>query len=202
MEAGLPAVDLFERGARARARTTARCCSAAPPPSSPTAGSRTRSPASPAQLAQHPGWLPGHATICRLRWLAGEREDFTASFEAAVAAAPREIAIWREWADTLMHAGHYDAALAVVAGGRAAAGSAPRLRRARDGRGRRKGRDRRRRRAVRGARADRATSPWRRAICATCCAPAAPPRRRHSPSPGSAIRRPISSGPMSRPPGG
>ena len=49
-----------------------------------------------AQLAQHPGWLPGHATLCRLRWLAGEREGFTASFEAAVAAAPREIALWRE----------------------------------------------------------------------------------------------------------
>jgi tetratricopeptide (TPR) repeat protein len=74
------------------------------------------------QLARHPGWLPGHGSICRLRWLAGERRDFTASFEAAVAAAPREIAIWREWAETLMHAGRYDAALAVVAGGRAAAG--------------------------------------------------------------------------------
>jgi tetratricopeptide (TPR) repeat protein len=74
------------------------------------------------QLAQHPGWLPGHASICRLRWLAGGSEDFTASFEAAVAAAPREVALWREWADTLMHAGQYDAALAVIAGGRAAAG--------------------------------------------------------------------------------
>jgi tetratricopeptide (TPR) repeat protein len=74
------------------------------------------------QLAQHPGWLLGHSTLCRLRWLAGERRDFTASFEAAVAAAPREVAIWREWAETLMHAGRHDAALAVVAGGRAAAG--------------------------------------------------------------------------------
>ena len=55
----------------------------------------------------------------------------------------------------------------------------------RGGRRRRKGRDRRRRRAVRGAGADRRTSPWRRAICATCCAPAARPRRRPSPSPGS-----------------
>jgi tetratricopeptide (TPR) repeat protein len=75
-----------------------------------------------AQLVKHPGWLPGHATLCRLRWLGGERESFTASFEAAVAAAPREVAIWREWADTLMHAGRYEGALAVVAGGRAAAG--------------------------------------------------------------------------------
>jgi tetratricopeptide (TPR) repeat protein len=75
------------------------------------------------QLRRNPGWLPGHNTICRLRWLAGERERFTSSFEAAVAAAPREAAIWREWADTLTHAGQYDATLAVVAGGRAAAGA-------------------------------------------------------------------------------
>ncbi|HEV2818476.1 MAG TPA: putative 2OG-Fe(II) oxygenase [Allosphingosinicella sp.] len=74
------------------------------------------------QVGRNPGWLPGHATLCRLRWLAGERERFTASFEAAAAAAPREVAIWREWADTLMQAGRYDAALAVVAGGRRAAG--------------------------------------------------------------------------------
>jgi len=75
------------------------------------------------QVARHPGWLPGHATLCRLRWLAGERSTFTQSFEAAVAAAPREVPIWREWADTLMHAGRHDAALAVVAGGRKAAGA-------------------------------------------------------------------------------
>jgi len=51
------------------------------------------------QLRQHPGWLAGHGSLCRLRWLSGEREQFAASFERAVAAAPREIAIWREWAD-------------------------------------------------------------------------------------------------------
>lgn len=77
------------------------------------------------QLQRHPGWLPGHGSLCRLRWLSGERQHFAASFERAVATAPREVAIWREWADTLMQAGRYDAALAVVAGGRAAAGESP-----------------------------------------------------------------------------
>jgi len=74
-------------------------------------------------VRRHPGWLPGHASISRLRWLDGQRETFTASFAEAVAAAPGEVAIWREWADTLMHAGLYDEALAVVARGRAAAGA-------------------------------------------------------------------------------
>ena len=121
MEAGLPAIELFERAhalapndgsvllGRAAAQLAEGRIDAA------IAGLDE-------QVRHNPGWLPGHATICRLRWLAGERESFTASFEAAVAAAPREVAIWREWADTLTHAGHYDATLAVVAAGRAAAG--------------------------------------------------------------------------------
>jgi tetratricopeptide (TPR) repeat protein len=78
-----------------------------------------------AQLRRHPTWLPGHTTLCRLRWLRGERDGFASSFEAAAAAAPREIAIWREWADILMHAERYDEALALVARARAAAGASP-----------------------------------------------------------------------------
>ena len=53
-----------------------------------------------------------------------------------------EVALWRELADTLMHAGRYDAALAAIARGRAAAGAQPALRRARGGLPGRAGRDR------------------------------------------------------------
>ena len=74
------------------------------------------------RIAQVPLWLPGHASLSRLRWLGGERETFAASFETAVAAAPGDVTIWREWADTLMHAGRDEEALALVARGRAAAG--------------------------------------------------------------------------------
>ncbi len=122
LEAGLPAADLFERAHRI----------------APTDGQVILGRAAALlaegriddaiaglddQLRQHPGWLPGHGSATRLRWLNGEQADFTSSFERALAQAPGEIPIWREWADTLMHAGLYDEALAVVARGRAAAGA-------------------------------------------------------------------------------
>jgi hypothetical protein len=78
-----------------------------------------------AQLELHPGWLPGHQTVCRLRWLRGDGEAYTASFAAAAAKAPQEASIWREWAETLMHQGDYDAAGALIVRGRAAVGADP-----------------------------------------------------------------------------
>jgi tetratricopeptide (TPR) repeat protein len=75
-----------------------------------------------ARLATHPAWMAGHASLARLRWLRGERENFASGYEAAVAAAPRDAMIWREWADTLMQADQYEAVLALVARGRAALG--------------------------------------------------------------------------------
>jgi tetratricopeptide (TPR) repeat protein len=74
------------------------------------------------QLRRNPGWLPGHALVARLRWLRGERREFTSGFERATEAAPRDIALWREWIETLLHADLYDDALAILARGRAAAG--------------------------------------------------------------------------------
>ena len=76
-----------------------------------------------AQLKRQPTWLSGHASLSRLRWMRGEREGFASSYEAAAAAAPRELAIWREWADTLMRADQYEEVLALVARARAAIGA-------------------------------------------------------------------------------
>ena len=122
MEAGLPALFLFDRALALAPNDGAVLLGRA---AAQLAEGRIGEAIAEleGQLARNPGWLPGHASLCRLRWLAGERESFTQSYEAAAAAAPREVAIWREWADTLMHAGRYDAALAVVAGGRSAAGT-------------------------------------------------------------------------------
>lgn len=78
-----------------------------------------------ARLARNPAWITGHASLSRMRWLKGERETFTANYEAAVAAAPRDVMIWREWADTLMHADRHDDVLALISRGRAAAGPHP-----------------------------------------------------------------------------
>jgi tetratricopeptide (TPR) repeat protein len=124
LEAGLPATALFER-ARALAPNDGAVLLGRAAAQLDDGQIEQAIADLDLQLQRHPGWLPGHASLCRLRWLSGEREQFAASFERAVAAAPREVAIWREWADTLMHAGWYDAALAVVAGGRAAAGGNP-----------------------------------------------------------------------------
>ena len=94
MEAGLPALSLFDRalalapndGAVLLGRAAAQLAEGRI--GEAIAGLE-------GQLARNPGWLAGHATLCRLRWLAGERESFTQSYEAAAAGAPREVAIWR-----------------------------------------------------------------------------------------------------------
>jgi tetratricopeptide (TPR) repeat protein len=78
-----------------------------------------------AKLKGNPGWLPGHATASRLRWLEGERKTFTDSFEEALRSAPRDRTIWRALIDTLMQAELYDEALAALARARDAAGADP-----------------------------------------------------------------------------
>lgn len=75
------------------------------------------------QLARNPGWLPGHGAICRVRWEAGERAAFTASFDRALAAFPRDIPLWRGLLITLVQGNLYEEALEAVARGRRTAGS-------------------------------------------------------------------------------
>ena len=79
------------------------------------------------RLRAQPEWLEGHATLARLRWMGSERERFTASFETALLAAPRNLDLWRELANTLMHAALYDDAIAVLWRGGAAVGTHPAL---------------------------------------------------------------------------
>lgn len=69
-----------------------------------------------------PGWLQGHRTLARLLWMKGERESFAATYELATASAPRDANHWREWADVLLHAGHYEEVLALLARARREAG--------------------------------------------------------------------------------
>jgi putative 2-oxoglutarate-Fe(II)-dependent oxygenase superfamily protein len=121
LEAGLPALSLFERahclapseGPVLLGLATARFAEEGP---------RAAIEGIDEQLRQHPGWMPGHALIARLRWMSGERAGFTASIERALATAPRDVSLWRELISTLMHAELYDDALAAIARGRAAAG--------------------------------------------------------------------------------
>ena len=76
-------------------------------------------------LERSPQWAEGHVLLARLRWAQGERDQFARSFEAATAAMPQMIDLWRQWVIALIHAEHWDEALRVVAKGRTAIGEQP-----------------------------------------------------------------------------
>jgi tetratricopeptide (TPR) repeat protein len=124
LEAGLPAAGLFERAQRLAPSDGSVLIGRA---SALFAEGRIAEAMAglEEQLRRNPGWLPGHATLSRLRWLAGDRQAFTRSFEEALRSAPREVPIWRELIDTLMHAERYEAALGTIGRARAAAGPDP-----------------------------------------------------------------------------
>lgn len=48
-------------------------------------------------LAQHPGWLDGHRTLCAMRITKGEGEGWDRSFAKAVAHEPASTALWLGW---------------------------------------------------------------------------------------------------------
>lgn len=120
LEAGLPAADLFDRAHRISPRDGDVLLGRA---AALLADGRIEDAITglDAQLAANPAWLAGHGSAARLRWLNGAGKSFAASFERATARAPREAAIWRHWIDTLIQAGRYEAARAVLDRARVAA---------------------------------------------------------------------------------
>jgi tetratricopeptide (TPR) repeat protein len=76
-------------------------------------------------LRGEPEWLEGQSTLANLRWMGAERESFAAGFETALAAAPRNVDLWRELVGTLMHAGRHDEALGALSRARSAMGDHP-----------------------------------------------------------------------------
>ncbi len=74
-------------------------------------------------LRRHPGWYDGHAALARLRWQAGERDGYARSYDAALAAHPRDGLLWRDHAVTVARAGRGAAARAIVGRARAAVGA-------------------------------------------------------------------------------
>lgn len=122
LEAGLPAVELFERAGRLAPSDGALFLGHVAALYAER-GLAKAVAALEARLEREPAWLPGHGTLSRLRWMRGERENFAASYAAAAAASPRDVAVWRDWIETLMHAGRHEEALGLIARGRAAAGA-------------------------------------------------------------------------------
>jgi tetratricopeptide (TPR) repeat protein len=73
-------------------------------------------------LAQHPNWAEGHKRLANLRWQAGDRDGFTASFEPALAASPRHLNLWSALLAALSQAGCHQAVRDAARRGRDAAG--------------------------------------------------------------------------------
>lgn len=121
-EAGLPAARLFERAmALAPADRSIRLRHAA---ALIAEGREEEAMAGIEEaLGKTPLWLEGQTALARLRWTRGDREDFAQGFERAVAAAPRDFAVWAAYLSTLLHDGLFDRALLVIARARAAAGA-------------------------------------------------------------------------------
>lgn len=72
-----------------------------------------------------PQWVQGHEALAHLRWTEGERKGFARSFDGALAAMPANVELKRQQIITLVHAEHWEDALAAIAAGRAAIGDDP-----------------------------------------------------------------------------
>jgi tetratricopeptide (TPR) repeat protein len=73
-------------------------------------------------VKRSPHWVKGHVLLAKLRWMQGEREHFTSSFDEAFETLPDHIDLRREQLIALMHADRYEQVLEAIAAGRAAIG--------------------------------------------------------------------------------
>lgn len=123
MEAGLPALSLFERARSLAPLDGDLLCSRAAAQLAEGRGKEAIAELD-AMLRNSPLWLQGHIALANLRWMLGERDIFTASFERALAEHPANLELWLALIGRFTHADMYAAADAVVTRARRAAGSA------------------------------------------------------------------------------
>lgn len=76
-------------------------------------------------VARSPHWVRGHILLSRLRWMQGDRESFTRSFDDALAQRPQDLELRREQLVALIHAEHFEEALNAIDAGRRAMGDQP-----------------------------------------------------------------------------
>jgi tetratricopeptide (TPR) repeat protein len=76
-------------------------------------------------VARSPLWVDGHVLLSRIRWLEGEREGFTRSFDEALAQYPNSLELRRNQIIALSHAEQWDEVLKKIEEGRAAIGEHP-----------------------------------------------------------------------------
>lgn len=76
-------------------------------------------------VRRSPHWVGGHVLLSRLRWMEGERDRFTESFEEALQQLPDNLDLRREQIIALTHAERYEEVLKAIERGRAAIGDQP-----------------------------------------------------------------------------
>lgn len=126
MEAGLPSLALFDKawalspsdGELIISRTAAQLAEGR----AVEAGRQLE-----VMLEGNPLWLPGHAGLARIRWMAGDQERFTSSYERALSAAPQDMSLRLALLDTLIAAERYQQAAAAATAARGAVGPHPAL---------------------------------------------------------------------------
>jgi tetratricopeptide (TPR) repeat protein len=113
MEAGLPAVALFDRAHRVAPKDLSILLSR-------TAALFVEGRLVEAfdsletELARNPRWFEGQSALARLRWMTGGRDDFTAGYEAALASTPADADLWAALIGTLTDAELYEEALEAI----------------------------------------------------------------------------------------
>jgi cytochrome c-type biogenesis protein CcmH/NrfG len=121
MEAGLPAVALFDRARRVAPRDLSILQGrAAALYIEGRIGEAIES--LEAALAQNPRWFEGQSALARLRWMTGGRDGFTAGYDSALARNPADADLWGELIRALIDAELYDDALTAIAGARRGTG--------------------------------------------------------------------------------
>ena len=74
------------------------------------------------KLAEHPLWIDGHASLAHLRISLGDRANFTASFDRALALRPKDGPLWLEYCLLLLRAEQFEEVGRVTARARANVG--------------------------------------------------------------------------------
>lgn len=121
LEAGLDAVALFEQAERLAPRNADVMLGMAAARFAVGDGARGVSDLA-AMLAVSPGWIAGHHGLARLRCLMGEPQAARASYDRAIAAYPRDPALWEGLVRMLVNGDRYPEAAEAIRRARAAVG--------------------------------------------------------------------------------
>jgi tetratricopeptide (TPR) repeat protein len=122
LEAGLPAVDLFEKALRLAPNEGDVILGLAAAKLAIGAGDQALDDLD-GILNVHPFWLQGQRERIQLAWILGRGDQSFDTIKSALRSAPRDIGLWQTGILALAEAGMYDAALGSIRGARRQTGN-------------------------------------------------------------------------------